>query len=152
MADASRLYSPVITDPIYGHQVVNVERLLQTPSSLLSWMRRIIAVRKQTRVFGRGTLRFLEPSNTRVLAYLREWEGETVLAVANLASSAEPVELDLAAYRGAALVEMFGGTAFPAVGERRYPLSLGPYGYYWFRVIRPGASRAMPYGIETTAI
>ena len=151
-ADPARLYSPVIADPVYGYQVVNVERQAQARSSLLAWMRRIIAVRKQTRVFGRGALRFLEPSNTRVLAYVREWEGETVVIVANLAGSAEPVELDLGAYRGAALVEMLGGSVFPAVGETRYPLTLGPYGFYWLRVIRPGSSRVTAYGIEGTAI
>jgi len=152
VADPARLYSPVIADPVYGYQVVNVERQAHARSSLLVWMRRIIAVRKQTRVFGRGTLRFLEPSNTRVLAYVREWEGETVVIVANLAGSAEPVELDLSAYRGAALVEMLGGSVFPAVGEARYPLTLGPYGFYWLRVIRPGASRVTAYGIEGTAV
>src|SRR5262249_60479028 len=100
-ADAAALYSPVIADPVYGHQAVSVEAQLRAPASLLSWMRRIIAVRRTTRVFGRGTLRFLEPATTRVLAYLREWSGETILVVANLAGSAEPAARDLRACRGA---------------------------------------------------
>jgi len=151
-ADPARLYGPVIADPDYGYQSLNVEAQLKGPGSLLSWMRRIIAVRKTTRVFGRGTLRFLEPANTRVVAYLREWEGETILVVANLAGSAEPVELNLAAYRDAGVVEMFGGARFPAVGDRPYFLSLGPYGFYWLRLIRPGAPERTPYGIEDRAI
>jgi maltose alpha-D-glucosyltransferase / alpha-amylase len=151
-ADATILYGPVITDPVYGHQAVSVEAQLRAPASLLSWMRRIIAVRKTTRVFGRGTLRFLEPANTRVLAYLREWSGETILVVANLAGSAEPVELDLRAYRGAVPAEMFGGARFPPVGEQPYFLSLGPHGFYWFRLIKSDAPADTPYGIEDRAI
>ena len=151
-ADPAQLYGPVITDPVYGYQSVNVEAQAKSPASLLSWMRRIIAVRKSTRVFGRGTLRFLEPANTRVVAYLREWAGETILVVANLAGSAEPVELDLRAYRGAWLVEMFGGARFPGIGEAPYFVSLGPYGFYWFRIVRPDVAGRRPYGIEDRAI
>jgi maltose alpha-D-glucosyltransferase/alpha-amylase len=151
-ADAATLYAPVIADPVYGHQAVSVEAQLRAPASLLSWMRRIIAVRRTTRVFGRGTLHFLEPANTRVLAYLREWSGETILVVANLAASAEPVELNLRAYRGAVPVEMFGGALFPQVGEQPYFLSLAPHGFYWFRLIRPGARAETLYGIEDRAI
>src|SRR5262249_42360999 len=124
--DAGTLYSPVIADPVYGHQAVSVEAQLRSPSSLLSWMRRIIALRGPPRVFGRGTLRSLGPANTRVLAFLREWSGETILVVANLAGSAEPVALDLRAYRGAVPSEMFGGARFPMIGEQPYFLSLAP--------------------------
>ncbi len=150
--DPATLYAPVITDPVYGYQAVNVEAQVKSPSSWFSWMRRIIAVRKTTRVFGRGSLRFLEPSNTRVLAYLREWADEVVLVVANLAASVEPVELHLGAYRGAVPVEMFGGALFRPIGEEPYFLSLGPYGFYWFHLIRPGVAEARPYGIEDRAI
>ena len=103
-------------------------------------------------MFGRGTLRFLEPANTRVVAYLREWAGETILVVANLSGSAEPVELDLRAYRGAWLVEMFGSARFPGIGETPYFLSLGPYGFYWFKIVRPDTTGRRPYGIEDRAI
>jgi maltose alpha-D-glucosyltransferase / alpha-amylase len=151
-ADPAQLYGPVITDPVYGYQGVNVEAQAKAPASLLSWMRRIIAVRKSTRVFGRGTLRFLEPANTRVVAYLREWAGETILVVANLSGSAEPVELDLRAYRGSSPTELFGGARFPAIGETPYFLSLGPYGFYWFRIVRPASAERRPYGIEDRAI
>jgi maltose alpha-D-glucosyltransferase / alpha-amylase len=150
-ADPTQLYSPVIVDPIYGYQAVNVEAQLRTPSSHLHWMRRLIAARKRSRVFGRGTLRFLSPANTRVLAYLREYQGETVLAVHNLAPSAEPVELDLHEFRGAIPVEMLGEARFPPIGEQPYFLSLGPYGYYWFRLYQPGP-HAETYGIESAAL
>jgi len=145
--DADQLYSPVIADPVYGYQVVNVEAQLRTPSSPLSWMRRLIATRKQSRVFGRGSLRFLSPANTRVLAHLREYGGETILIVHNLAGSAEAVELDLREFRGAVPVEMLGGSRFPSVGEGPYALTLGPYGFYWLRLHRPGPV-AETYGIE----
>jgi maltose alpha-D-glucosyltransferase/alpha-amylase len=150
-ADAAALYSPVINDPVYGYQVVNVEAQLRTPSSLLQWMRALIATRKTTRVFGRGRLRFLHPANARVVAYLREYDGDTVLVAANLAASAEPVELDLSEYQGAVPVEMLGGTRFPPIRREPYVLSLGPYAFFWFRLTRPGATEAS-YGIERTAL
>jgi maltose alpha-D-glucosyltransferase/alpha-amylase len=149
--DPGQLYSPVIADPVYGYQGVNVEVQLRTPSSLLHWMRRLIAVRKMSRVFGRGSLRFLKPTNTRVLAHLREYRGETLLVVHNLANSAEPVELDLREFSGSVPVEMLGEARFPAIGERPYFLSLGPYGFYWFRLHPPGSPRET-YGIEDVAI
>jgi maltose alpha-D-glucosyltransferase/alpha-amylase len=149
--DPSQLYSPVIADPVYGYQAVNVEAQLRSASSLLHWMRRAIAARKSSRVFGRGTLSFLAPTNTRVLAHLREYQGEAILAVHNLAASAEPVELDLRAFRGAVPIEMLGEARFPPIGDSPYFVSLGPYGYYWLRLERPQA-RTETYGIETTAI
>ena len=114
-------------------------------------MRRLIAVRKSSRVFGRGSLRFLSPANTRILAHLREYEGEAVLAVHNLANSAEPVELDLREFRGAAPMEMLGGARFPAIGDAPYFLSLSPYGFYWFRLHR-STPRSESYGIEASYI
>jgi maltose alpha-D-glucosyltransferase / alpha-amylase len=149
--DPERLYSPVIADPVYGYQAVNVEAQRQTVSSLLHWMRGLIAARKRSRVFGRGSLRFLYPANTRVLAYLRQYRGETILAVHNLAGSAEAVILDLAEFRGAMPVELLGGAHFPIVGEGPYVLTLGPYGFYWLRLDRPGAA-ADTYGIESAPI
>ena len=148
-ADPAQLYSPVIADPIYGYQAVNVEAQLRTPSSFLHWMRRLIAVRRQSKVFGRGSLRFLAPANTRVLAHLREYQGESLLFVHNLAGNAEPVELDLGAFRGAVPLELLGQARFPAVGDRPYFLSLGPYGFFWFKLHRPD-TRAETYGIETS--
>jgi maltose alpha-D-glucosyltransferase/alpha-amylase len=114
-------------------------------------MRRLIAARKKSRVFGRGSLRFLRPANTRVLAFLREHDGEVILVVHNLSDTAEPVELDLSAYRGAVLVEMLGEARFPPASERPYFLSLGPYGFYWFRLERPAAP-PVTYGIEAAPL
>jgi len=151
-ADPAQLYSPVIADPVYGYQAVNVEAQLRTPSSLLGWMRRLIATRKTTRAFGRGSLRFLHPTNLRVLAYLREYRGETFLAVCNLANSAEPVELDLREFSGAMPEEMLGRTRFPTVRDHPYFLSLGPYGFYWFRLHRLGAAEDTAYGIEGSVV
>jgi maltose alpha-D-glucosyltransferase/alpha-amylase len=151
-ADPAKLYCPVIADTVYGYPAVNVEAQRRSPFSLLASMRKMISTRKATRVFGRGSLRFLHPANTRVLAYLRESPGDRVLVVANLAPSAEPVELDLSAWRGAGVVEMLGGSRFPTVGEQPYFLSLAPWGFYWFRLTMPGSLEQTSYGIEGTAI
>src|SRR5437667_2260944 len=146
-ADAARLYLPLIVDPVYGYQSINVEAHQRTPSSLLNWMKHLIAARKKTRVFGRGALRFLRPANDSVLAHVRAHEGETVLAVHNLSGAAQPVELDLRAWIGHTPVEMLGETRFPTIGERPYFISLAPYGYYWFRLQPPLTAQPF-YGIE----
>ena len=151
-ADPAQLYSPLIVDPVYGYQVINVEAQQRSASSLLAAMRRLIAARKTSRVFGRGALRFLSPVNTRVLAYVRESADERVLVVANLAPSAEPVELDLRPWRGAVVVEMLGGARFPPVGDQPYFLSLAPWGFYWLRLIMPRGAERTAYGIERTAV
>jgi maltose alpha-D-glucosyltransferase / alpha-amylase len=133
-ADAARLYAPVISDPVSGYTSVNVEAQERSPYSLLNWMKRMIALRKQHQVFGRGTIEFLPAKNRKVLVYARRYEDETVLCVANLSRSMQPVELDLSAYRGMHLVEMLGQTAFPRVTDQPYFLSLGAYAFAWFRL------------------
>ncbi len=133
-ADPQRLYLPPIMDPIYGFEAVNVEAQAREPSSLLNWMRRMLAVRKESKAFGRGRLVFLKPGNRKVLAYLREYGDEVVLCVANLGRSAQPVELDLARFKGRVPVELLGRTAFPPIGELPYLLTLPHHGYYWFRL------------------
>jgi len=150
-AEPEQLYSPVITDPIYGYQAVNVEAQRRSSSSLFQWMKGLIAARKSSRVFGRGTLRFLPSTNTRVLAHLRTHDGETVLAVHNLAPTAQPVELNLSEFRGVEPVEMLGGTRFPPIGDRPYVLTLGPHGFYWLRLEGP-RPRLDRYGIEGVAL
>ncbi len=127
-----RLFLPVIIDPEYHFETVNVEAQQQNPSSLLWWMRRVIALRSQHQVFGRGSIDFLLPENAKVLAFTRHFEGETVLVVANLSRYAQTVILDLHEHRGAVPVELFGGSEFPAIVEGGYHLTLGPYGFYWF--------------------
>lgn len=132
--DPQRLYLPPIMDAIYGYGAVNVEAQSQDPSSFLNWMKRLIAVRKAHKVFGRGTLEFLRPGNRKILAYLREYDDETVLCVANLSRSAQPVELDLARFRGRIPLELMGHTPFPPIGELPYLLTLPGHGVFWFRL------------------
>jgi maltose alpha-D-glucosyltransferase/alpha-amylase len=133
-ADPARLYSPPIMDPVYGYEAVNVEAQQSDPSSLLNWMRNMIALRKLFRVFGRGSLEFLNPANRKILAYLRQHEGEQILCVANLSRFAQPVELDLAAFEGVTPVEMLGFVEFPVISRRPYSLTLAPYGFLWFEL------------------
>ena len=137
-ADPARLYSPVIMDPIYGYQAINVEAQERDASSLLQWMQNLIGLRKQFQVFGRGTLEFLDPANRKVLAYVRRYEADAILCVANLSRAVQPVELDLEAFAGFTPVEMLGYTEFPGIGRQPYFLSVGPYGFYWFELQRRG--------------
>jgi len=133
-ADPQRLFLPPIMDPVYGYAAVNVEAQVRDSSSLLNWMRRMLAVRRTSRAFGRGRLSFLKPGNRKILAYLRELGDEAILCVANLGRSAQPVELQLGRFRGRVPVEMLGRTAFPPIGELPYLLTLPAHGFYWFRL------------------
>jgi maltose alpha-D-glucosyltransferase/alpha-amylase len=135
-ADPETLYAPLLLNPVYGFQAINVQSQKRFDHSLLSWMKRLIRVRKSSAVFGRGSIEFLYPANHRVLAYVRKYGNETILAVNNLSATAQAVELDLKAYRGNILVEMFGRNIFPRIGELPYLLTLGPYQFYWFRLRR----------------
>lgn len=136
-SDPARLFLPAIQDPIYGYDAVNVEAQLRSPSSLLNWMRRMIAIRRTQRALGRGTLRFLYPANRKVLAYLREYENETILAVANVSRAPQAVQLDMAEFKGRIPSEMTGGTEFPPIGDLPYLLTLPAYGFYWFQLSEP---------------
>ena len=155
--DPARLYLPVVMDPIYGYQVVNVEAQLSDQSSLLHWTRNMIALRKLFQVFGRGTLTFLNPANRKILAYLRELDQgdgfcETVLCVANLSRFAQPVTLDLADYAGYEPVEMLGYVRFPAVTREPYSLTLAPYSFIWLELQVPSAVEDMPADIEADTL
>lgn len=136
-ADPQRLVLPPIMDPLYGYQTVNVEAQSHDPHSLLNWNRRLLAVRKQQKAFGRGTLKMLTPSNRRILAYVREYtdadgNSETILCVANVSRAAQAAELDLSQYAERVPVEMLGGSAFPPIGQLPFLLTLPPYAFYWF--------------------
>lgn len=131
-ADPQSVYLPPVMDPVYGYLSVNVESQSRNTSSLLYWMRRLIAVRKAHPAFGRGTLRFVKPGNRKILAYIREHDGEIMLCVANLSRSSQPVELDLKEFKGRIPIELLGDTAFPPIGELPYLLTLPPWGFYWF--------------------
>ena len=133
-ADPARLYAPPIMDPVYGFQAINVEAQERSPFSLLNWMKRMIGLRKQTRVFGRGSIEFLPSRNRKVLTYVRKHQDETILCVANLSRAVQPLELDLSRFRGMIPVEMLGLTEFPRIGDLPYFLTLPGYAFYWFRL------------------
>jgi maltose alpha-D-glucosyltransferase/alpha-amylase len=135
-ADPQRLYSPVIMDPVFGYQAVNVEAEQRDPASFLHWTRNLVRLRKLFTVFGRGTIEFLQPANTKILVYLRRYQEDAILCVANLARSVQPVHMDLSAFEGLVPVEMLGYTEFPEIGREPYFLSVGPYGFYWFELQR----------------
>jgi maltose alpha-D-glucosyltransferase/alpha-amylase len=135
-ADPESLYAPLILNPVYGYPAINAMSQGRTPHSLLSWMRRIITIRRSARVLGNGSIEFLYPTNHRILAYVRRFENETVLVVNNLSSAAQAVELDLRQFKGSILIEMSGKNIFPRVGDLPYLLTLGPYQFYWFRLRR----------------
>ncbi len=139
-ADWARLYSPVIMDPVYGYQAVNVEAQQRTPTSLLNWMKRMIAVRRRYRAFSRGSLEFLHPDNLKVMPYIRRYENETILCVVNLSRFVQYCELDLREFNGWLPVELIGETKFPMIGDLSYFLTLGPHAFYWFRLEPPADS------------
>jgi maltose alpha-D-glucosyltransferase/alpha-amylase len=131
-ADFAALYAPPLMDPVYGYQAVNVEAQLRTPTSLLRWMHRFIALRKEHPVFGFGSYEPIRSSNPRIFSLIRRFEDDLVLCVHNLARSAQAVELDLSEFEGRSPVEMFGRSRFPAIGQLPYLLTLGPRGFFWF--------------------
>jgi maltose alpha-D-glucosyltransferase / alpha-amylase len=133
-ADPAQLYLPPIMDPVYGYTAVNVEAQSRSLSSLLNWMKRLIAVRKSSRVFGRGTLTFIRPANRTVLAYVRQLGDEAILCVANISRAAQAVELDMSAWKGRVPQEMLGRTTFPRIGDLPYLVTLPPYGFFWFQL------------------
>ena len=133
-ADPQRLYLPPIQDPVYGFEAVNVEAQAREPSSMLSWMRRLLAVRGGSHAFGRGQFTMLHPGNRKVLAYVREYADDVILCVANLSRVAQPVELELATWKARVPVEMMGRNSFPPVGDMPYMLTLPGYGFFWFRL------------------
>ncbi|MCW2990814.1 MAG: maltose alpha-D-glucosyltransferase, partial [Solirubrobacterales bacterium] len=134
-ADFAQLYAPPLMDPVYGYQAVNVEAQLRIPTSLLRWMHKFIALRKEHPVFGLGTYEPLRPDNPKIFAHIRRHEDDTVLCVHNMARSAQAVELDLSEFAGRSPVEMLGRTKFPKIGELPYLLTLAPRGFFWFQLV-----------------
>jgi maltose alpha-D-glucosyltransferase / alpha-amylase len=151
-ANPLRLYSPVIMDPVFGYEAVNVEAQQSDPSSHLSWMRNMIALRKLFRVFGRGTLEFLNPENRKVLAYLRRHGSQQVLCVANLSRFPQPVDLDLSKLEGMTPVEMLGYVEFPRISRQPYRLTLGAYGFLWLELHGALEEARMPAGEPGQAV
>jgi len=133
-ADPAAMVLPPLMDPLYGYATVNVEAQDRDQYSQLNWTRRVLAVRKRHRAFGRGTLEFLYPGNRKIMAYLREFEGDVLLCVANLSRTVQAVELDLSRYETRIPVDIVGGSAFPPIGKLTYLLTLPAYGFYAFQL------------------
>lgn len=131
-ADAARLYSPIITDPVYGYQAINVEAQEREQTSLLNWIKRLIRVRRKHQTFNTGVLKLFKTTNPRVLAFTRHTENETIFVIANLSRYVQPVSIDLSLYQGRQPVEIIGGAVFPCIDDAPYFLSLGPHAFYWF--------------------
>ncbi len=131
-ANPQKLYLPIIIDPEYHYEALNVEAQQGNASSLLWWMKRLIALRKRFQAFGRGEVEFLRPSNPKVLAFVRKYRGERVLVVANLSRFVQHADVDLREFAGAVPEELFGRSLFPPIGDAPYPLTMGPHGFYWF--------------------
>jgi maltose alpha-D-glucosyltransferase/alpha-amylase len=140
-ANPQQLYLPVTIDPEYHYEAVNVENQQKNLSSLLWWTRRVIAMRKNFKAFSRGSLEFLYPDNARVLAFLRRWENETIVVVANLSRFAQSAELDLSRFAGCVPIEVFSRNLFRPIRKSRYVITLGPHAYYWFALQAPIEAR-----------
>jgi maltose alpha-D-glucosyltransferase / alpha-amylase len=154
--DPARLYAPVIMDPVYGYEAVNVEAQSRNLASLLSWTKRLISVRKSSKIFGRGSLSFIRPANRSVFVYVRQYENDVLLCVANLSRSAQAAEIDLSPWRGRIPFEMLGRTNFPRIGEGPYIITLAPYGFYWFQLCETTESaieaQSTPAEFETLVV
>jgi maltose alpha-D-glucosyltransferase/alpha-amylase len=154
--DPARLYLPLIMDPVYGYEAVNVEAQSRSLASLLSWTKRLIAVRKSSKLFGRGSLSFIRPANRSVLVYVRQYQNEVLVCVANLSRSAQAAEIDLSPWRGRVPLELLGRTNFPPIGENPYLITLAPYGFFWFQLCETGGAdttvTASPPEFETLVV
>jgi maltose alpha-D-glucosyltransferase/alpha-amylase len=133
-ADPARLFAPPIMDPLYGYQAINVEAQERSPASLLNWMRRMLALRRQYRTLGRGSFEPLATDNRRVLAFVREDAQQQIVVVANMARTVQPVHVDLERFKGMHPVEIIGNTEMPVIGGDTYFLTLAPHGFYWFQL------------------
>ena len=159
-ASPHRLYLPIIIDPDSHYEAFNVEAQQNNQYSLLWWMKRLIAMRKRYKAFGRGTIEFLYPENHRVLAFVRRYQDEVILVVANLSRFAQYAGLDLSAFKGKSPVELFGRAKFPPITDSQYFITIGPHSFYWFlltpaaaydHVSAPGSGKVMPQTVERTA-
>ena len=132
-ANPQRLYLPIITDPAYRHESVNVAAQEENPTSFLWWMKNVLSMRKRLNIFGRGDMKFFESSNAKVLAFVRTFEKQRIIVVANLSQFSQSTILNLSEYKGCDITEVFSQNRFFSVGEGEYPITIGPYGYFWFQ-------------------
>lgn len=151
-ADPSRLCLPVIMDPGYTFTGTNVEAQERSQSSFLNWLKLLLRIRRHHPVFGRGSIEFLHPANTHVVAYLREHDGETMLIVNNLSRFSQYVEIDLSRFDGWTPIDLFGDVMFPRIGELPYLVTLGPHGFYWFRLVPEEVREHMSHSSDGVAI
>ncbi|WP_114780615.1 maltose alpha-D-glucosyltransferase [Botryobacter ruber] len=151
-ANPQKLYLPIILDPEYKYESVNVDTQEHNPNSLLWWTRRIINMRKRYKAFGRGTIKFLNPNNSKVLAFVREYQDETILVIANLSRFAEAVELDLQDYRGRIPMEVFSKNKFPTIKDDSYLFTIGAHGYYWFELQQQESSASFDADLQRAAL
>jgi maltose alpha-D-glucosyltransferase/alpha-amylase len=149
-ANPQRLFLPIIIDPQHHYEAINVEAQQENLSSMLWWMKRLITLRKRYHAFGRGTTEFFFPQNRRVLVFIRRLEDEIILTVANLSRFVQAAELDLSQFKGRVPVELFGQTEFPSIGDLPYFITLGPHGFYWFKLESAAAEK--PHAIEETPL
>ena len=133
-ANPQRLFLPIISDPIYRYESVNVSTQEENPSSLLWWLKQVMAMRKRLNIFGRGEMKFIDSSNAKVLAFARTYDKQRVIVVANLSQFSQATTLNLAEYRDCDITEAFSQNRFMNVGEGDYSITVGPYGYFWFQV------------------
>jgi maltose alpha-D-glucosyltransferase / alpha-amylase len=138
--DPQRLFLPPVRDPVYTYEAINVEAQERTPGSMLNWLKRISRIRQSYPVFGRGSIRFLDPVNRHVLAYLRQYQDTTILVACNLSRFSQPAELDLSEFEGSRPIDLFGRVPFPRIGELPYLLTFGPHVCYWFELQSDAAS------------
>ncbi|HKW73003.1 MAG TPA: putative maltokinase, partial [Candidatus Dormibacteraeota bacterium] len=150
-ANRQRLYLPVITDPEYHYETVNVEAQQGNPHSIYSWTKRLIALRKRHRAFGRGTLELLRPENRKILAFVRRYESEQILCVNNLSRFLQAVELDLSPWKGLVPVELFSSNEMPVIGDNPYFMTLGPHSFYWFAMQPRAAPSVQSDGAQPAA-
>lgn len=133
-ANPQKLFLPVIRDPLYRYETVNVENQSSNPASVLWWMRNLIAMRKRLRAFSHGDTEFLETGNSKILAFTRSYKGEHILVITNLSKYSQSFKIDLKEFKGIAPIEIFSQNKFFEIGEEPYPFTIGPYGYYWFQL------------------
>src|SRR5262249_2478132 len=144
-----RLYLPIITDPDSHYEAFNVEAQQNNQYSMLWWTKRLIAMRKRYKAFGRGTLEFLYPQNHRVLAFIRRYRDEVIRVVASLSRFVQCAGLDLSAFKGTTPVELFGRTHFPTITEASYFMTLSPHSFYWFQLSAVGTAYDRQGGLRT---